>query len=171
MPSKQAPKLDIVPEVSAATKALAPALKRLTRVLSNLDPSTLPIGALSDTLYDLRQLGKQLGSVTAAFDDILAPALKNLEEHFIQTLAVGESSGVQGMHSRTQITDDVIPVAEDWPRLYAYIARTKSFELLNKAINRNAVRERWDLKKEIPGVGKFRAKCVSCTKLSGKGGK
>lgn len=165
---KQAPKLDITVEISAASKALAPAVKRLTKSLAALDPASLPIGALADTLYDLRQLTKQLNSITAPFDDALTPAVKLLEEHFVQTLAVGESSGVQGLKSRVQVTDSVIPVVEDWPKFYAAIKKTGSFELLNRAVNRTAVQERWDAHKEVPGVGKFHAKKVSCTKLSGK---
>ncbi len=165
---KAAPKLDVLPEVTAATKTLAPALKRLTKSLAALDPKDIPIGALADTLYELRQLGKLLGSITAPFDDILAPVIKQTEEFFINQLAVGEASGTQGKKARVQITESIIPTIEDWPKFYAHIKKTGQFELLNRAPNKLSIQERWADRKSIPGVNKFHAKKVSCTKLSGK---
>jgi hypothetical protein len=168
----KSPVIAFTTELIAAQKALAPAATRLRRALENLKPESLPIGAVSDLLYQLRGTIKLVPSLAEPFNDVLVPALKTLDDYFIATLKVGESSGVQGMSSRTQISEDIIPVvaAADWPKVYAYIKRTGSFELLNKALNRTAVRERWDAKKQVPGVGKFIAKKVSCTKLSGKGG-
>ena len=169
---KAALKLDIVPEVTAAGKALAPAVKRLTKVLASIDAESMPYGALADSLYDLKQLTKLLNTLTAPFDDLVLPSVKATEEHFIQKLAVGESSGVQGLKSRVQVTESVIPVVETtsdgWAKLYAHIKKTGHFDLLNKALNRTAVQERWEQKKQVPGVGKFHAKKVSVTKLSGK---
>lgn len=167
MPS-QAPSLDVTAEVQAATKALAPAVKRITKSLKTLDVSKIPTGSLVDLLYDLKQLGKVLGTMSAPFDDVLPGVIKSVEEHFIQTLAVGESSGIQGHKSRVQITESIIPTVEDWPKFYEHIRKTKQFELLNRAPNRSAIVERWDNKKQIPGIGKFHAKKVSCTKLGGK---
>lgn len=161
--------LELTAEVSAAAKALAPAVKRLEKALKRLTPKGLPIGALSDMLYDLRAISKLPQSLSAPFDDLLEPAIKQVEEHFIQTLAVGESSGVQGKRSRTQISELSIPTVKDWKKFYAHIRKTGEFELMNKAVNRAAVHERWDNKRQVPGVEPYRAKKVSCTKLSGKG--
>lgn len=163
-----APVLDITPEVTAATKALAPAVKRLSTILSKLSADKLPIGAVADTLYDLKQLTKVINTVTAPFEDLVLPSVKSTEDFIINNLAVGEASGTQGMKSRVQVTESVIPVPKDWMKIYAHIKRTGSFELLNKQLNRAAVQERWDNKKEVPGVDKFHAKRVSVTKLSDK---
>ena len=170
MPAKavKAPVVNIDAEVSAAVKALAPAVKRLTNALAKLDVTKLPIGAASDLLYTLRGTNKLVPGLSAPFDDVIGPKIKELEEYFIQSLKVGESSGVQGMLSRTQIIDEVIPVPENWAKIYAYAAKTKSWEIMNKALNRNAIRERWDAKKVVPGVATFHNKKVSCTKLGGK---
>ena len=163
-----APNIDIVKEVQAASKALAPAAKRLAAALAKVDPAKLPVGAAADLLYDLHAVAKLVPGLNAPFDDAIAPVLKTLEEHFIETLAVGESSGVQGLHSRVQVTESVIPAVENWEKFYAHIKKTGSFELLNRAVNRAAVAERWDAKKQVPGVTAFHAKKVSCTKLGGK---
>lgn len=161
-------KLELTIEMSAAQKALAPAVRRLTKLLEKLVPANLPIGALADALYDMKQLSKVLNTLTAPFDDLLLPSVKLAEEHFVQKLAVGESSGVQGLKSRVQVTENIIPVVSDWPKFYAHIKKKGEFELLNRAPNRVAIVERWEAHKEVPGVGKFHAKKVSCTKLPGK---
>lgn len=165
----KAPDVDITKELAAAGKALAPAVKRLNTALRSLNPAKLPAGALADLLYDLRALGKQLGTLSAPFTDALEPRVKEIEEHFVQTLAVGESSGIQGHAARVQVTESVIPTVDDWEKVYAYIKKNNAFELLGRSLKRDAVVERWDAKKQIPGVGKFIAKRVSCTKLGGKG--
>ena len=168
MPPTKSVVIDISAEVSAATKALAPAVRRLTTALGKVSPERLPVGAVADLLYDLRQMAKLVPSLDAPFADLLDPKIKELEEHFIQTLNKGEASGVQGKHSRVQVTVTAVPVVEDWDKFYRHIAKTKSFELLNRAVNRASVQERWDAKKQVPGVGVFNAPKVSCTKLSGK---
>lgn len=149
-----------------ARRALAPALARLKKALPK-DVRKVPQGALADLLYDLRSVVKQVSLLVDDFNDVTAPAVKNIEEFFVDTLKVGESSGLQGMRSRVQITEAAIPVvaAEDWPKLWKHITKTQEWELLNKAINREAVRERWEAHKQVPGVGKFISKKVSCTKL------
>jgi hypothetical protein len=162
------PNVSVDAELRAALKALTPASKRLAKALGMLDPSRLQFGAAADLLYELRGLGKQLGALSAPFDDVLGPAIKALEEHFVNSLKVGEASGVQGFAARVQVTDNPVPVVKNWAKFYEHIRKTKSFELLNRAVNRAAVKERWDMKKQVPGVDVFHAKNVSCTKLSGK---
>jgi hypothetical protein len=159
-------------ELEAAHKALAPAVKRLGKSLSRLDQDTLadmPFGALADLLYDLRQTASQAAHLADSLQEVVSPAVKMLEEYFINSLKVGESSGVQGHKSRVQVTDSPIPTVEDWAALYEYIRKNKAFELLNKAVNRAAVQERWEAKKKVPGINVFHVKKVSCTKLNGKG--
>ena len=95
------------------------------------------------------------------------PAVKLIEEHFINQLPVGESSGVQGYAARVQITSSPIPQvrAEDWEKFFKYVAKTGQWELLTHNLSREAVRERWDAKKQVKFVTTFNAKKVSCTKL------
>lgn len=165
---RSVPCIDITKEVQTAEKALTPALRRLKTALCKLDPAKLPQGALSDLLYDLRATMKMVPALAAAFDDVLRPAEKTIEDHIIATLKIGESSGVQGAYSRTQVTENIVPVVEDWPKFYAYVRKYDAFELLNRAVNRDAMRERWEAKKHVPGVSKFHARKVSCTKLNRK---
>lgn len=167
MPNKvKLPSIDVTKEVRAAQKALAKAYQRLARELPRIDPKKCAVGALSDFLYELRGAGQALDGIMTPFAEVFTPCVKLIEEHFISTLPVGESSGVQGYLARVQVTDSAVPVVADWDKFYAYIRKAKAFELLNKAVNRKAVQERWDDKKQVPGVTAFHAKRVSCTKLS-----
>ena len=171
--SKQtpAPSVDIEKELRAARAALEPAARRLKKALGDLDPERLAAGAAADLLYTIKQLTSTLGKLAEPLEEVLAPARKTLEEHFINTLAVSDATGVQGHAARVQITDSPEPTVENWDVFYKHIAKTKNFELLNRAVNRAAVKERWEQKKQVPGVGVFHVKKVSCTKLNGKTGK
>lgn len=165
------PSTAITTEVVAAQKALAPALKRINKILA-ADFTKLPVGQVADLLYDLKQLGPQLVAVTASFEDALKPVIKALEDYFINSLEVGESSGTQGTYSRIQITSSPVPTIkpEDWQKFYEWVAKTKQWELLTHKVSTEAVRERWDQKKQVKFVTPYNVKKVSCTKLSGKRG-
>ena len=168
---KTAPNVDVNKELQAAAAALRPATARLKKALEKLDPEALPLGAAADLLYNLRQTSTALGRLADSSTELISPAVRALEDHFINQLNVGEASGVQGMGARVQVTESAVPVVkpEDWTKFWGYVAKHKAWELLPRSVNREGWRERLDAKKPVPGVGVFHAKKVSCTKLSGKG--
>ena len=88
-----------------------------------------------------------------------------IEQYFIDTLSVEKATGIAGQVALVQVKVRPVPTVEDWPKVYAYIGRTKSFDLLQRRLNAEAVKERWEAKKAIPGVGVFNAKKVSCTRI------
>lgn len=163
------PTLDLSGELEAAAKALAPALVKLKRHLKRFeDLSVLPVGAVADQLKQLRDLAKLMGDITSPASELIGPANKNIEEYFINTLSVGESSGVQGLVARVQITESAVPTPENWDEIYRHVGKTKDYAILGRALNREHIRELWDDKKQVPGVGVFHAKKVSVTRLRGK---
>src|SRR5690348_4333030 len=83
--------LEITKELEAASAALMPALKRVKSAISKLNPEKTPPGALADLLYTLNGMGRQLAALAAPFSDVVEPKTKEIEEHFINTLAVGEA--------------------------------------------------------------------------------
>ena len=103
------------------------------------------------------------------FADKTAAKLKEREEaikaHLIETLPKSEATGVAGRLARVSIVNKIVPQVKDWAKLYAYIAKTKSWELLQRRVGEGAVRERWDAGKEIPGVEHFTAVTVSINKV------
>jgi hypothetical protein len=167
--AKTIPTLDLSTELEAARKALQPALVKLKKHLSKMDDLTvLPMGAVADQLKQLRDIAKLMGDVVSPASELIGPAGKNIEEHFIQTLAVGEASGVQGLVARVQVTESPVPTPDNWDDIYKHVHKTKDFAILNRQLNREHIRELWDDKKQVPGVGVFHAKKVSVTKLRGK---
>jgi hypothetical protein len=87
-----------------------------------------------------------------------------LQDWFITNLST-KQTGVAGQVARVQVEPKNVPQVEDWDKLYAYIKRTGAWELLQRRLGEAAVKERWDAKKQVPGVTVFHAKKVSCVKL------
>lgn len=118
-------------------------------------------GAMADQLYTLREDRLKLSKIV----DAMETQEKALKRHFIDNLSKKDSTGVAGKVARVQIGTEDQPAAEDWEKTYAYIKKTGSFDLLNRALNRTAVRARWEAGKEVPGVGHFPVTKVSVTKI------
>jgi hypothetical protein len=88
-----------------------------------------------------------------------------LREHLIANLPKSEASGIAGKIARVKIDTKDVPHVKDWETLQKYVKRTGSFELLQRRISDTAVKERWEAGKEVPGVERFTATVVSCTKV------
>ena len=119
------------------------------------------LGACADLLYTTIQKRYALQKEVKALEALESA----LEEKIIKELSKSESTGVAGKKARVAIKSKDVPQVEDWPKLYAYVTKTKSFDLLQKRLATGAVGERWSSGKEIPGVKKFTALSVSCTKV------
>jgi hypothetical protein len=64
-----------------------------------------------------------------------------------------ESLGHAGIHAKIKHTTHYSPIPGDgWQRIYARIARTGEWELLQKRLSSTAVRERFNLGDAIDGV-------------------
>ena len=121
--------------------------------------------ACADMLYKTREARHCVQKEV----DALQSLETRLKDYLIAALPKGEASGVAGLVARVQITTKPIPTVDNWPKFYAYVKRTGNFDLLQKRLSEGAIKERWEAKKEIPGVGRFNAIQVSCTAI--KGGK
>lgn len=127
-----------------------------------------------DMLYETRE--ERLGL------DRQSNALKetegNLREWLIETIPKSDATGIAGKLARATVVTKVLPVAEDWSKIYAFIVKEYMehvkkktgqqdgvFALLNKAINASTVNEMWEAGKAIPGVGKFNSKAISLNKV------
>lgn len=166
--------MDVSKEVKEIQKAVAAAKRKLEKLLK-LHPKEMPVGKTADLMYEVRDLKALFNKLTTPIvEDVLTPVHKTLEDHFIMTLAAGESSGVQGATARVQVTPYAVPIfdkedAKAREKFLKYVVKTSQYDLLTQdIIKRDAVRERWDDKKQIPGVTVFNTKKVSCTKLNGK---
>lgn len=70
----------------------------------------------------------------------------------LDVLGKSRASAVGGKLARAEMEPKTIPVIKDWDALYQHIGKTKSFDLLQRRIAESAVRERWENKKEVPGI-------------------
>ena len=166
----RAKKIDLAKEAEAANDAGEVEVKITDAILLEMCPKEILAGfkkaktpaARADYLYEVYH--GPLKAHRDAFNDMDA-FVSRLKSWFVQEFE-GDQKGVTGKAARVEIKDKVVPIAEDWSKVYAYIKKTGSFDILNKAINAKAVQERWDQEKEIPGMGSFRKGSVSLTKVT-----
>lgn len=121
-------------------------------------PKTL--AECADLLYALKDEKSKAQKVV---DEIEAKQ-KALQAHLINSLPKSNATGVTGKVANAKIATEEVPQAEDWPSIYEFIRKNKAFELLNKALNKAAIKERWEAGKAIPGVRRFTVVKVSLTK-------
>lgn len=119
------------------------------------------LGECADLLYRLRKERLALQKEVEEYEKHESA----LREHIIQTLPKSEASGVAGRVARVSVTTQLVPQLKDFAALFAYVKKTGSLELLQRRINNRAVQERWEAKKQVPGVEAFRATMVSLNKL------
>jgi len=126
-------------------------------------PKKIPkkFGEAADVLYLTREARLKLSKVVDALDK----HERDIKNYFIENLSKKASTGAAGHVARVQIVTADEPAVENWEDTYKYINKTGSFDLLNRALNRSAVKERWENGKEVPGVGHFTVTKVSVTKV------
>lgn len=119
------------------------------------------VAACADRLYACREERAKAQRVV----DALEKEEKALKEHLIQMLPKGEASGTMGKVAKAYVYSKPIYQAQDWPKVWAYVKKHDAWELLQKRLSTEAVAERFEAKKKIPGIGVFNVVSVSCTKL------
>lgn len=122
-------------------------------------PKTL--AACADRLYEVKEERKAAQRIADQFK--LEEAA--LTDHLINNLPKGEASSVGGKVARATIVTKQEPTVNNWDLLYAHIKKTGSFELLGRSLSAAAIKERWEAKKAVPGVGVFTVVKVSLNKL------
>jgi hypothetical protein len=153
------PKMMTVAESVRLLKTLGISLTGLPKVGGAL-PKT-KMGGLADKLHATRELRLALEKVAGTVKD----EEQRLVDHIIDNTNLEVESGAVGRAYKAIVVREEVPQVEDWDKFYAHLLKTKNFSLLNKAVNRAAVKEIWDDGKKVPGVGKFQAKKISLTKV------
>lgn len=90
---------------------------------------------------------------------------RQLRERLINELPKSKALGIAGKVARATIETKPVPTVEDWDRFYQHVKKTGHFDLLHKRLSEDAVKQRWEDHKVVPGVGKFNAVKVSLEKL------
>jgi len=95
-------------------------------------------GACADLLHDTRdeRLALQKEAKEIEGDE------KAIKDHLIQKLQKGDEGGAVGKRYKAISYNDPMFVVDDWDKFYAHIKKTGEFDLLNRALNQAAVKER-----------------------------
>lgn len=137
------------------------------------------LGECVDLYHDTREKRLANNRVTEEIKAIET----SISNHIIDNLPKGDEGAIGKRYKGVVKTEDVFQV-EDWDAFYAHIKKTGSFELLNRALNKAAVREHTDVlnekldvanakvadpkkrkaRKMLPGVKIFKAVKLSVTK-------
>lgn len=101
-------------------------------------------------------------------------ALKEVEnsiyEHILREIPKGDTGAVGKEYMAIRTEDDVYSIEDD-QTFYAFVKRTSSFDLLNRAINQRAIRERLEdpkfakRYKTVPGTKAFKKIGLSVRKV------
>lgn len=121
------------------------------------------MGACADLYFEARQ--KRLAADKAAAE--LKAEEVRIAEHIINNLDKN-STGAAGKHHRVQvITKPKYRInAEKWNDFYKWVAKNNAFDLLQKRLSEEALRDRLaNSKAKIPGVEAFQAVGLSLTKV------
>jgi hypothetical protein len=125
-------------------------------------PKTM--GACADLLYSLRE--DRLALEKEA--DAISKNESLLRDHIINSLPKDDSTGTRGKIAQVTISTKVKPSPRDWSLIWKFIIKNKAYDLLQRRCNEAAVAARWEEGIEIPGMDKYNAVTVSCTKLGSK---
>jgi hypothetical protein len=121
-------------------------------------PKTL--GGCVDRLFVIRAERSKLSVVDTKLDE----ERKAIEQWLIDELPASSAEGITGKLARATVVSKRVGTVSDWGKLQAYIKKTGAFELLSKRLSQEAVAERWDAKKQVPGVEGITVKKISLTK-------
>lgn len=103
-------------------------------------PIKLPksMGACVDMYHDKREERLSANRVTEA----LKEEEGRIKDHIIDNVSKSEDGGAVGKRYKAVVGTDVVYQVEDWDKFYAYLKKTGEFDLLNRALNQAAVKER-----------------------------
>lgn len=117
------------------------------------------MAACADLLYV-----KRSARLTA---DKIAAELKEQEQALIEYIIdhlPKDSGGAVGKTHKVIVITKIKQQVKDWDKFWAYVAKNKRFDLVQRRITETAVQELIDDKKKVPGVEPFTAVTVSLTK-------
>ena len=115
----------------------------------------------SDLLYQTRQSRLELQKQV----DELASRESQLKTHLIAEFQRTGSTSIGGKIAKAELVEKEEPTVLDWEALWKYVAKTKSWDILQKRISAPAVKARWEAKKAVAGVDRVTVFSISNTKI------
>lgn len=122
---------------------------------------TTKLGSLVDEYHATRELRLAIDKVASAIKE----EETRLADHIIDNLDKHNEGGAVGKRYKGIIIREKVPQVADLDKFYEHVRKTKSFDLLNKALNKAAVKARYENGKAVPGVEDFPTLKLSVTKV------
>ncbi len=137
---------------------------------------TLTLGAAVDKMWKLREQKRALeaklklveidikgGEITGP--DGLPLTVIGIEETVFGLLDAQDTRKAEGKSASVSITETVVANVENWAALWAWIAKTKNFHLVQKRVSDPGMRELWALGKVVPGTQPFTKRTLALRSL------
>lgn len=117
----------------------------------------MKIGTQIDKLYKIKESIDEASLALSKTNEAKTLArhnkrYKELEAEIMSTFPRNELDGGIGKVAIASINTLTVGQVIDWNQVYKFIKRTNGFDLLNRAFNNKAYRERLDAGKQVPGV-------------------
>ncbi len=121
----------------------------------------LTLGALADQIHAKREAKRALDAQVK----VLEEEIKEMEETIFAAMDAQNTTKAEGKKAGLSISSRVIANVLDWDAFYPWMAKTKSFYMMQKRINDTSYREMLELGKKVPGVQPFPKRTLSVRSL------
>jgi len=105
---------------------------------------------------------------TRLFQEKLAAKTKEAElllrSRILGTLRDHEIPTIGGATHNFERVVKEEPQADDWDLVHEHVVQSQEWDLIRRRLGTAAVKERWDVGVEVPGVGRFPVEKLSVTK-------
>lgn len=122
-------------------------------------PPTL--GSLADQIHAKKEAKKKLDAEVSE----LEVEIKALEEQIFEAMDAQGTTKAEGKKCSLSISSRTIANVVDWDQLWPWIAKTKSFYMVQKRVNDTTYRELREMGKKVPGVQDFTKRSLSVRSL------
>lgn len=119
------------------------------------------LGEKADRLYALRQARYTVQHLAQG----LERDEKDLKEELIEAANKLKGRGVAGKIARVTVENKPVGFVRDFPTFMKHVVKTGAYELLQKRLSTEALIERWDKGKTVPGVDRQDVATLSVEKL------
>lgn len=126
------------------------------------------LGACIDLAYSLR--AERLAFQKQMEDRLeeMKAEEKAINDHIINSFTKSDINGAKGSICTASLIPFTVPHVKDWPAVWAWIAKNKAWDLMEKRMAKVAYRERLEAGQAIPGVERFDGVNLSLTKIGEK---
>ena len=118
------------------------------------------LGLQIDALFKLREKLREIQDQEKAQLELIGAA----EVVLMETMAREGVEKSTGKFATVSISENIVANVVDWDELWKYIIKTKQTHLLQKRASDPAIRELFELGKNVPGVEPFKKRKLNMRK-------